>query len=57
MGVLFDCFKGEPPGLAPRSVDDERPKDESGRLKGEARPLELNRGAGFMGDVGFDFAC
>jgi hypothetical protein len=55
-GVLFECFNGEPPGVPARTVDGERPKGDSGRRKGDARPLELNKGAGLRGDGGFDWA-
>lgn len=56
-GVLFDCFSGEPPGVPPRTVDGERPRGDSGRRNGEARPVELNRGAGLRGEGGFDLTC
>lgn len=54
---MFECFNGEPPGVAARTVDGERPKGDSGRRKGEARPPALNKGAGLMGDAGFDLTC
>lgn len=56
-GEWFDCFNGEPPGVPARIVDGERPNGDSGRRKGEARPLELNKGAGLRGDGGFDLTC
>jgi len=54
-GVMLDCLSGEPPGVAARIVEGERPDGDSGRRKGDARPLPLNKGAGLMGDDGFDW--
>jgi hypothetical protein len=54
VGVLFDCFRGEPPGVPARRVDGDRPRADSGRRKGDARPPALNKGAGLSGEDGFD---
>jgi hypothetical protein len=48
------CFRGDPWGVAARTVEGERPRGDSGRRKGDMRPLSprLNdNGAGLRGLV------
>jgi hypothetical protein len=53
-----DCFRGEPCGVEARTVDGDCARGDSGRLKGDMRPLLSLRpndsGAGLSGLGGFD---
>lgn len=56
-----DCFKGDPCGVAARTVEGDLADGDSGLRKGDARALLSLRpkvsGAGLRGLDGFDYAC